>query len=54
MNICVHTAGSGGRGRTDMRLLSRDFESRASAISPHRHKDKGITKTKMHPNGAPM
>ena len=29
--------GADGRGRTDMRLPSQDFESCASAISPHRH-----------------
>ncbi len=29
--------GAGGRGRTDTSLRTRDFESRASAISPHRH-----------------
>ena len=46
---CVGYTGSGGRGRTDMRLLSRDFESRASAISPHRHIDKSIYKNKNAP-----
>ena len=31
------TCGGGGRGRTDTGLLPADFESAASAISPHRH-----------------
>ena len=29
--------GSGGRTRTDTQLPELDFESSASAISPHRH-----------------
>ena len=30
-------AGAGGGSRTHMKLPSRDFESLASAISPHQH-----------------
>ena len=37
MEFNLQLFGGGGRDRTDTRLPSLDFESSASAISPHRH-----------------
>ena len=40
LKIELRRSGADGRGRTDTVLPPRDFESRASAISPHRHLNK--------------
>ena len=40
-----HLSGADGRGRTDTGLLPTDFESVASAISPHRQIIKLLVQT---------